>query len=121
MLDHEDLTIHDDMNDIDERLARPAISKNFAPPPFTLVTPHPVNDGSSYRALGFPTESFNDADRSLITNPADSNTSPFGWHDTDGVAGPEFTTTRATTSTRTWTRTPVTRPTSTAARMAARH
>ena len=37
-----------------------------------LKTPAPVNDGSSYRALAFPTESFNDADRALVTNPADS-------------------------------------------------
>ena len=59
-----------------------------------LKTPAPVNDGSSYRALAFPTESFNDADRALVTNPADSPGSPFGWHDTNGAAGPEFTTTQ---------------------------
>lgn len=26
-------------------------------------------------------------------NPADPTASPFGWHDTNGVAGPEFTVT----------------------------
>jgi extracellular elastinolytic metalloproteinase len=94
LLDSEDLTIHDDMGDLEGSLARKDISKNFAPPAFTLVTPSPVNDGSSYRVLGFPTESFNDADRTLINNPADSLSSPFGWHDTNGAAGPEFTTTQ---------------------------
>jgi hypothetical protein len=28
-----------------------------------------------------------------VSNPTDS-ASPFGWHDIDGIAGPEFTTTR---------------------------
>ena len=29
-----------------------------------------------------------------MTNPADAFASPFGWHDTNGAAGPEFTTTQ---------------------------
>ena len=91
----EDLTLHDDVDELEGSLSRGSgISKNFAPPAFTLVTPNPVNDGSSYRVFAFPTESLNDADRTLVNNPADSNASPFGWHDTDGVAGPEFTTTQ---------------------------
>ncbi len=95
LLDVEDLTLHDDVDELEGSLSRDSgISKNFAPPAFTLVTPNPVNDGSSYRVFAFPTESLNDADRTLVNNPADSNASPFGWHDTDGVAGPEFTTTQ---------------------------
>ncbi len=57
-------------------------------------SPNPVNDGSSYRVVAFPDESPNDGPRTLVTNPADADASPFGWHDTDGVAGPEFTITR---------------------------
>jgi hypothetical protein len=96
LLDSEDLTVHDDLDDLEGSLARSGagISANFAPPAFTLLTPDPVNDGSSYRVFAFPTESLNDADRTVVNNPADSNASPFGWHDTDGVAGPEFTTTQ---------------------------
>jgi hypothetical protein len=30
----------------------------------------------------------------LISNPSNSNASPFGWHDTDGAVGPEYTITR---------------------------
>ena len=53
-----------------------------------------VADGSSYRAFGRPFESPNHGARSLITNPAHTIASPFGWHDTNGAAGPEFTITR---------------------------
>ena len=56
--------------------------------------PEPVIDGSSYRVLALPTESPNDRERQLIDNPADGDASPFGWHDTDGAVGPEFTITR---------------------------
>ena len=53
-----------------------------------------VADGSSYRVFGQPIESPNHGARSLIANPAHTIGSPFGWHDTNGAAGPEFTTTR---------------------------
>ncbi|MDG4798148.1 M36 family metallopeptidase [Micromonospora sp. WMMD1082] len=59
-----------------------------------LGTPDPVQDGSAYRVYGYPTESPNDGPRRLVTNPADGLASPYGWHDTDGAPGPEFTTTQ---------------------------
>jgi extracellular elastinolytic metalloproteinase len=49
--------------------ARPAESPNH-------VTPLPPADG-----------------RTVVTNPANSTASPFGWHDTNGAAGAEFTVT----------------------------
>ena len=55
---------------------------------------NPVEDGSNYRVLEVPTESPNDGPRTLVTNPADADASPFGWHDTDGASGLEFTITR---------------------------
>ncbi|MCB1055201.1 MAG: M36 family metallopeptidase [Acidobacteria bacterium] len=52
----------------------------------------------SYRVYPLPAESPNHvtpvppADgRSLLVGPADPTASPFGWHDTNGVAGAEFT------------------------------
>ncbi len=53
---------------------------------------------ASYRVYPIPIESPNhttplppaDA-RQLIVNPQDTNASPFGWHDTNGAAGAEFT------------------------------
>lgn len=47
-----------------------------------------------YRVVPFPFESPVHGARQLLNNPADPTASPFGWHDTDGVAGPEYTITR---------------------------
>ena len=58
------------------------------------VSPQGVADGSSYRVLGLPLESPNHGAFSLLAGPADSLASPFGWHDTNAAAGPEFTITR---------------------------
>lgn len=49
---------------------------------------------ATYNVLSLPTKAPNDGPRSLRTDPHDTLASPFGWHDTDGVAGPEFTITR---------------------------
>ncbi len=53
-----------------------------------------VGDGSSYRVFPWPAESPSHGPQVLVTEPADSVASPFGWHDTDGAVGPEFTITR---------------------------
>lgn len=49
---------------------------------------------NSYRVYPMPVESPNHGDRQLVTNPANEDASPFGWHDTDGEDGAEFTITR---------------------------
>ncbi|MBT8190176.1 MAG: T9SS-dependent M36 family metallopeptidase [Bacteroidia bacterium] len=51
---------------------------------------------SSYNVLSFPFMSPLDGTRTLESDPwnAASNASPYGWHDTDGSAGNEFTITR---------------------------
>ena len=97
LLDADDWTSKDSLADLSATLARPSAPAPRSPlGAFTssLATPNPVNDGSSYRVLEFPTESPNDGPRSLVTNPADATASPFGWHDTNGATGPEFTTTQ---------------------------
>ncbi len=48
----------------------------------------------TYNVFPFPVESPAHGTRDLVIEPADPVASPFGWHDTDGVLGPEFTTTR---------------------------
>ena len=57
--------------------------------------------GDQYRVYRQPAESPNHTSplppadgRVLVVNPANATASPFGWHDTNGVAGAEFTTTR---------------------------
>ena len=57
-------------------------------------SPNPVIDGSSYRVFAFPKGDPNDGPRTIDANPADAFASPFGWHDTNGVVGPEFTRTQ---------------------------
>ena len=53
-----------------------------------------VQDGSSYRVFAHPIESPNHGARSLAEGAADALASPYGWHDTNGADGPEFTITR---------------------------
>ncbi len=48
----------------------------------------------AYRVFPVPFESPNHGTDVLVINPANANASPFGWHDTDGVSGPEYTITR---------------------------
>ncbi len=78
--------------------AAPALTNAGQEVPFG---PTPVADGSSYRVYHIPVESpihtspAPPADgRTLENTPADAVGSPFGWHDTNGAAGAEFTTTQ---------------------------
>jgi uncharacterized repeat protein (TIGR01451 family) len=54
---------------------------------------------ASYRVFPLPLENPEEGgglpnSHSLVANPADSTASPFGWHDTNGAAGAEFSDTR---------------------------
>lgn len=51
-------------------------------------------DNAQYNVFPLPVESPNHGNRQLLVNPANLNASPFGWHDTNGIDGPEFTVTR---------------------------
>jgi uncharacterized repeat protein (TIGR01451 family) len=51
-------------------------------------------DSAQYNVFPVPYESPNDGPREIVVNPADSLASPYGWHDTNGAEGPEFTITR---------------------------
>lgn len=53
-----------------------------------------IFDGSSYRVYELPVESPIHGERTLAVEPADPTASPYGWHDTDGEEGPEFTSSR---------------------------
>ena len=48
----------------------------------------------SYNVYPMPVESPNYGGRSVVTDPDNANASPFGWHDTNGASGAEFTITR---------------------------
>lgn len=50
--------------------------------------------GGSYNVYPLGIESPSHGNRAIVTDPANATASPFGWHDTNGSAGAEFTTTR---------------------------
>lgn len=52
------------------------------------------DDGSSYNVFAFPVASPSHGPREILTNPAHDAASPYGWHDTNGTDGPEYTITR---------------------------
>ncbi|TLZ60244.1 MAG: metalloprotease [Methanobacteriota archaeon] len=83
----DDLIAHDSADAIGSAIAHPQGSAG-SPPSF------PATDGATYRVFPIPMESPSDGDRSIATNAADPRASPFGWHDTNGLAGPEFTATQ---------------------------
>jgi hypothetical protein len=45
----------------------------------------------TYRVYPLPVASPDHGARALLVNPHNVTASPFGWHDTNGMAGPEFT------------------------------
>ena len=55
-------------------------------------SPPPTND--QYSVFPIPIESPNHGPRSIISSPSNLVASPFGWHDTDGFEGDEYTITR---------------------------
>ena len=59
-----------------------------------LLLTNDMVDDASYNVFALPKESPSDGPRTIETDPHDTDASPFGWHDTDGAAGAEFTTTR---------------------------
>jgi hypothetical protein len=49
---------------------------------------------AKYNVIAVPDMNPDEGSQQIIEDPADLSVSPFGWHDTNGVAGPEFTDTR---------------------------
>ena len=90
VLAREDWTDHDEPGDLASTLARTNLVATAASTTYPFP-PDRVFDGSSYRVFRLPDESPNDGPRLLVEDPADGLSSPFGWHDTNGAAGAEFT------------------------------
>ena len=53
-----------------------------------------LSGDATYRVYALPAESPNHGAYSLVTNPHFPEVSPYGWHDTNGIDGAEFTITR---------------------------
>ncbi len=48
----------------------------------------------NYNVFPYPIEAASFGSRSILANPADLTASPYGWHDTNGASGAEYTITR---------------------------
>lgn len=86
-----DLIVHDSVEAIRGVVSRStdgALSASAAAATF------PTTDGAVYNVFPLPFDSPDDGPRASVTDTADPAASPFGWHDTDGVTGAEFTITR---------------------------
>jgi extracellular elastinolytic metalloproteinase len=59
-----------------------------------MMAPAPPPETDSYNIIPIPTESPIHGARQMVTGPFNSTASPYGWHDTDGIPGEEYTITR---------------------------
>ncbi|MEM8906447.1 MAG: M36 family metallopeptidase [Bacteroidota bacterium] len=55
---------------------------------------HTASQSGQYRVFPIPVESPSHGSRALVSNPHDPTASPYGWHDTNGSNGAEYTITR---------------------------
>jgi PKD repeat protein len=62
--------------------------------PLATQAPEKTLAPNQYSVFALPTESPAHGTRSVLTNPSNAVASPFGWHDTDGSTGAEYTITR---------------------------
>lgn len=53
-----------------------------------------IDENGQYRVYKFPVESPNFGERELAISQPDAVASPYGWHDTDAMEGPEYTRTQ---------------------------
>ncbi len=81
-LAHEEENFDTDYLDFENKISESMIA--------TVPTEETAMVGS-YRVFAIPVESPYFGNRTLETNPDNATASPFGWHDTDGVAGAEST------------------------------
>ena len=88
LLDRNDWVIHCDFGHAHtSHGAKPYEVEAMAAAPLPMLP-------AQYRVFPLPVESPNHGNRSLLVNPSDSTSSPFGWHDVNGINGAEYTITR---------------------------
>ncbi|WP_084426703.1 T9SS-dependent M36 family metallopeptidase [Aequorivita capsosiphonis] len=75
---------------------KPNVSKNNESVLFENqgLVKRPILVDAQYRVFKLPLRNPDDGPDTLVITPEDATASPFGWHDTDGVEGAEYTITR---------------------------
>lgn len=91
VLDKKDATIYCTFEDTPLGVCLDA--EHLHTPQQSLISEE-IADGAAYNVFPVPVESPIHGVREMVMNPADPIGSPFGWHDTNGQDGPEFTITR---------------------------
>ena len=90
-LNKNDWTVSCDFGQPEVKEPSPAKSLSV---PYRRASGNSTNAVASYRVYPFPLEAPSFGSSVLVTDPSDATASPFGWHDTDGISGPEYTITR---------------------------
>jgi extracellular elastinolytic metalloproteinase len=93
ILDKIDYVDSEDAADTQAAVSRRSSPEGAATSSPTPLPPERAMDNSSYRVFPLVLESPNDGKRKLMKSPGDKLASPWGWHDTDGKPGLEFSTT----------------------------
>ncbi|SDX82860.1 T9SS-dependent M36 family metallopeptidase [Hymenobacter psychrophilus] len=92
LLDKTDLTVSEDISMLNLTQPMRAVAEAAAAP--AKPAARPTATPNSYNVWPLTVESPIHGPRQFVVDPADKASSPFGWHDTNGVAGAEFTITR---------------------------
>jgi PKD repeat protein len=79
---------HKEHSSCSHKKTETALKKAYIKAPETLLQP------DQYTVFALPIESPNHGSRSIVSNPADTLASPYGWHDINGISGAEYTITR---------------------------
>lgn len=91
LLDKNDWVVH---CQFDGMLAQQCSHTNAHPLNLANATAYNSAGPNQYRVIALPAESPSHGPSILVTNPADSLPSPFGWHDDNGIIGADYTITR---------------------------
>jgi len=93
-IDRNDWVAHCDLDGVKFSHAGHQHSNESAESSELLLAPAPPPNTDQYNVYALPVESPNHGGRSLVVGPYNATASPYGWHDTNGSAGAEFTITR---------------------------
>jgi len=94
LFEQTELTVHDvwnepDWNEVTADAAATLTTAEAADDQLAIVPVPGVPGSGTYKVYAWPSADPNDGPRSLVVDPADALSSPFGWHDSDGLPGPE--------------------------------
>lgn len=89
-----DHVIHDNFGEVDSHAAADVETTEEVVTSASASQQGNAMPPNSYEVYAMPSEYPDDGPRVVVSDPANATASPFGWHDTNGAAGAEFTITR---------------------------